>query len=106
MSQDTHYVYCIVRNDLTPSQKAVQAGHAVYESSRQFPSEEHPHFVFTVLKNENKLKAWIEKLQAARVSFTIWREPDMDNEITAIATEPIRTDSYKRGIFKKLQLLS
>jgi len=42
-------------------------------------------------------------LSAEGLRLIVWREPDKNNEITAIATEPIF--GAKRKLFKKLQLL-
>ena len=45
------------------------------------------------------MNKWMNKLNDAGVKYTIWREPDINNEVTAIAS----TDQSE--LFKKLNLL-
>ena len=45
------------------------------------------------------MEKWMYKLDSLRVDYTTWREPDINNEVTAIAS----TGSSK--IFKSLNLL-
>lgn len=100
------YVFTITRKDLDMSYAAVQAGHALYESASEFYNNKinkHPHFVLCQVKNENKLLYWISKLESENIQFVIWKEPDLNNQITAISTEILTNDKIK--IFKKLKLL-
>ena len=106
MQQDNvSYVYVITRSDLSLPTQAVQSGHALYEASQQHynKDDEHPHFVFTSVKNEGELYRWIGKLERLGVRFYAWSEPDMDNELTAIATEPVYGSG--RRFFKNLKLV-
>ena len=97
------YTYILIRNDLSSAQKAVQSCHAAIEASRSFLSsnDEHPHLVILVVKNENKLKKIAEGLT---IKYKPFVEPDMDNQWTAIATEPI--SGHDREQFKRFQLLT
>lgn len=94
-----------MRNDLGPEQKAVQAAHACIEMARwMLPVDEaHPHLVMCVVRNEAKLREVMSRLDSQQIRFKEFREPDRDNETTALATEPLRGD--RRTFFKKYQLL-
>lgn len=103
---DHSYVYVISRNDLTPAQKAVQGTHAAIEVARNFmkPQDEHPSLVLCVVKNENKLKKVIEELYNKNIRLQAFREPDLGNALTAIATEPLKGDA--RAPLARFQLLN
>lgn len=93
-------LYVIVRKDLTPSQRAVQAGHAVAEyllhSPRQWKNET---LIYLGVKGLAQLRNIKRKLGFHGVKFTEWKEPDLNNEVTAIASDG------KSPIFEKLNLL-
>lgn len=103
-----NYVYVITRRDLSLPQQAVQAAHAVIESSRHFGhftrEQEHPHLVLCAVENERHLSQAASKLRGAGLSITEWREPDQGNALTAIASPPVSGDARK--LFKRYQLLN
>jgi len=85
---------------MTPSQQAVQGGHAVAEFLlRCSQSWDNETLIYLGVKGELQLKKWIHKLSQMNTKFASWREPDMDNQITAIAT------CADGNIFKNLNLL-
>ncbi len=45
----------------------------------------------------------MQRLQNEGVQCFEWREPDLDDQLTAVATEPIYGDT--RRLFKRFQLL-
>tara|TARA_R110002020_G_scaffold441478_4_gene652285 strand:+ start:2011 stop:2316 length:306 start_codon:yes stop_codon:yes gene_type:complete len=96
------YMYVLVRNDLSGPQKAVQSAHAAIEASRAFikPGEEHPSVIIVTVKSEQKLKNIADKLG---VKYRAFFEPDIGNQMTAIATEPIHGE--QRKFFRKFQLM-
>ena len=100
--KEHQYIYVIVRNDLSNAQKAVQSSHAVIESSRKFLpiNAEHPSVIILIVKNQKKLIKISEHMDLEHVVF---REPDIGNEMTAIASRPVMGD--EREYFKKYQLL-
>jgi hypothetical protein len=69
----------------------VQAAHASIDASRLFLSAEqsHPHLVVCAVSGERDLLAAADRLERAGIRFTIFREPDRNDEATAIATEPL-----------------
>ena len=95
-------LYVLVRKNMTPSQRAVQGGHAVAEfllNSKNAQEWRNSTLVYLGVKGEHQLKNWIRKIEYANSECIIWREPDMDNQITSIAI-------YSDGeIFKNLNLL-
>lgn len=99
------FMYGIVRNNISNAQRAVQLGHAVIEAGRTFlkQNDKHPSLIYCVVKSEAKLLKLSKELYDNGIKFKTFREPDMNNEITAIATEPL---SYKnKNILKRYQLL-
>lgn len=103
---DHGYMYVITRNDLSPAQKAIQSCHASIESAREFikPNQEHPSLVLCLVKNEAKLKNVIAELYNKNIKIKTFREPDRNNEITAIATEPLY--GAERKALVRFQLLT
>ena len=104
------YLYVLVREDLTPvSQVAVQSAHAVIEAIRAFApgqNQEHPHLVLLSVKNEEELLKAHDRLQYFGIQVAKFQEPDRNNEITAIASEPLPADSKLRRKFSCYQLLN
>lgn len=102
---DHSYMYAITRDDLSPAQRAVQAGHAAIEASRAFISkdDEHPSLILCTLKGEDQLRRAANDLESKGIQLKRWYEPDRNNELTAIASRPIVGDDRK--LFKKFQLL-
>lgn len=98
-------MYIITRRNLGNAQKAVQSVHAAIEATRLFIKEgqEHPSVIIVEVKSEEKLKKVMEELDG-RVNYKIFREPDRNNEITALATEPVYGDVRK--LFSRFQLIS
>ena len=87
-------MYIVTRQDLTPGYQAVQGAHAL----RLF-HEEHPeidkewyqvsnYLGFLSVSDEQSLQNLILRLQANDIKVSIFREPDIKNQITAIAIQP------------------
>ncbi len=94
-------VYVFVRLDLTHPQQVVQACHACLGLTR--PVDEVPSVIVIGIKSEEKLKGVIEYLKSINLDFSEFREPDLDNQLTAVATEPVR--EADKGLFRRYQLL-
>lgn len=95
-------LFVLIRTDLNLSYGAVQAGHAVAEWMLQYGqgSEwQNGTLIYLGVKNEEMLKIWKDKIDMKGLQCAEFREPDIGNQITAIAC---LTDN---GIFKKLKLL-
>lgn len=98
------YTYVIVPKDLTPVQQSIQGTHA---ASELFNNNNYHHgsIIYVVVKSEDKLKDVIEQLLESGIHLSIFREPDLGNRITAIATEALSDDDPKRSYLKKFMLL-
>jgi len=99
-------MYVLVRKDLPPNQQAVQACHAAIEAARTIlPAHaEHPHLALLGVKSERQLKNVCEQLQQHDIAYQSFREPDIGNALTAIATAPLSGDARK--LFKKFNCLN
>lgn len=101
---DHEYVYVIVRNDLSPAQRAVQSCHAIIEATRNFNmTGEHPSVIICEVKSEHKLREIAKELTGNHIKYCSFHEPDIGDQLTAIASEPLRLE--KRDAFKRFQLL-
>lgn len=83
------HCYVFVRGDLPEAQRAIQAGHAAIESQRRFKSDCHPSLVYLRIKNEKKLTAVIKELLSHDINCVLFRDDIFDDQITAVATEPL-----------------
>ena len=92
--QKTDKLYVVTRKDLFPGAQIAQAIHAITEFGFEHPdvySNWHSasnYICVLSAKNENELLSLIDRLIKKGIKFSIFREPDLDNEITAIAIEP------------------
>lgn len=93
-------LYVIVRKDLTPSQRAVQAGHALAEYLLNgSPRWNNSTLIYLGVKDLRRLEQLKMKLNRSGVKYCEFKEPDINNETTAIASDA------KTPIFDKLNLL-
>lgn len=87
-------LYVIVRGDIPPGRQVAQACHGM----RQF-YEEHPvidrewfaksnYIVVLNARDEIHIFEMMEEVVRKDVNFSIFREPDMNDEITVIVLEP------------------
>lgn len=84
-------LYVVIRKDLTDSQKAVQAGHALADFLRKNPNTKWDNgtLVYLVVRNENALKLQLQFLGISDFhnnnEYGYFYEPDLNNELTAFA---------------------
>ena len=98
------YTYIITRRDLPISVLTVQSIHASIEATKRFPQPSETVFVVLCsVKNEIKLRNSLDFIRSRGIKCASFEEPDLDNQLTAIATEPVYQD--KRHIFRKFQIL-
>ena len=90
----------VSRRDLSIAQQAVQSGHAAIDFQYQHPTEagkwqkESNYLVFLTVADESELIKLISKAILSGIKHTVFREPDIDNQITAVAFEP--TEASKK----------
>ena len=84
----------------------MQACHACIEVARNLlsPSDEHPHLVLCGVRSEDSLSVIALRLNRLGIAFRSFHEPDLNDQLTAIATEPIPGD--QRRHFRRYQCLS
>ena len=77
--------------------------HALIESTKAFNTSTHPHLVFCNVRDIGRLNNAAKKIHKHGIKFKPFYEPDIGNEFTALATEPLRGD--KRKHLKDFQLM-
>jgi len=75
----------------------VQGGHAVAQYLLENPDSEWKNNYLIYLKD--KLERLVVKLQILGIRYTEFREPDLDNKLTAIAV------LGNKKVFQKLKLM-
>ena len=91
-------LYVLINKDLSPVYGCVQGGHAVAQWLLDHPGQTWNNSYLIYLKcNLFSMRRRLIKLQR---DFSEFREPDLNNEITAIAIE----DNGK--LFRNLKLVS
>lgn len=82
-------LFVLIRKDLSQSQQAVQAGHVVaeYLLHSQTPSWKNEILVYLGVKNLNQLEKYKYLFSREGINYIEFREPDLNNEPTAIATD-------------------
>jgi hypothetical protein len=116
-------LYILTRNDLgnvykkddnetlfDPSYQAVQGAHAVAQFMMDYPDNEwkNGYLIFLAVEDEGELYEWLGELNYQngmkssdkKMPISIFKEPDLDNQLTAIAV-------YTNGrMFKKLPIMA
>ena len=83
----------VSRRDISFGYQAVQSGHALVQFQHEHPikSKDWYHnsnyLAFLTVKDEEELEKLIRKAEAKEIKHSIFREPDIGNEITAVAFE-------------------
>ena len=84
----------ITRRDISPGYQAVQSAHAAIEFQHEHPeiatkwNTESKYLVFLSVPDEQSLIKLLKKAQMRGLTYSIFKEPDIDNQVTAIALEP------------------
>jgi hypothetical protein len=100
MPNEDGHLYVVVREDLSSAQQAVQSAHACIEVARNTQIDKHPNLVMLTIKDEHKLQKFSDDLGIPVQEF---REPDIGNQLTAIAAGPLFGEDRRK--FRKLRLL-
>ncbi len=87
-------LFLVTRRDLSPGQQAVQAAHAMREFQHKHPDLERTWYeasntlALLVVDDEPALERLLERARWKGLAVSGFREPDRQNELTAIAIEP------------------
>lgn len=86
---------CIVRSDIDSAQQAVQIAHAAIQFQHQHSQyainwhDLDNRLVFLSVKNETELLNLKKRATELNIPFSIFLEPDMGSQYTALALAPI-----------------
>lgn len=87
-------MYVITRSDLDPGYQAVQSMHALRQFTAEHPEvdrqwfEQSNYLGLLSVANEIELQDLISMAVQQDIKFSIFREPDIEDQITAIALAP------------------
>lgn len=87
-------MYVITRQDISAGYQGVQAIHAAMQFAFEHPDinrewfEKSNYVGFLSAANEYELNFLIEKAKENEIAFSVFREPDIGDQITAIALSP------------------
>ena len=91
MNTQRKRLFVLVRDDLkSMAYKAVQAGHAVAQFMIDHPDSDwqNSYLIYVTVPDLKMLELWQETLETRCLPLSIFREPDIGDEITAIACYP------------------
>lgn len=91
-------LYVVIRNDIPLAYQGVQGGHAVAQWLIENPNQtwNNDYLIYLQVEDLNK---FMFKLDLKEIKYSKFIEPDMDNQITAIACQS------KDKMFEKLKLM-
>jgi peptidyl-tRNA hydrolase len=87
-------LYVIGREDLGSGYMSVQAMHAAIQFQHDYPEhattwyKQSNYLGFLSVSNEDELGKLISKATNLGIKFSVFREPDINDQVTAIALEP------------------
>lgn len=105
---ETPKLVTVTRTDIPEGYQAVQSTHAAIDFVFEHPTRAGPWhtdsntLVMLTTKDEKGLKHLMRKCDYLSLCYTVFREPDIGNQITAICIEP-HPEVYK--MVSKLPLL-
>jgi peptidyl-tRNA hydrolase len=92
--QDLDRLYIVVRADLPPGLMAAQAVHAAFHFSQSYPDmvtrwlNASNYLVIVSVSDEEALHDVISKARGRGIVAFGVREPDLDEQLTAVALQP------------------
>lgn len=91
-----HYLYFVTRNDLSEGRRAAQLLHAMDCWTTRYGPQNGTVIVYGVASEADLLE-----VLPTEGKTVLWREPDLDNEATAFATDIGRMDLPLLGRAKR-----
>ena len=100
----------IVKDDLTQGYKVVQSAHALADFAVKHQDEFKQwqmgsNYLCCLEATETKINHTIDKLESLGIKYHIFCEPDIENQMTAVAVQAISRKQHKQ-LFKKFKLTS
>lgn len=90
----TDKLYLVTRSDLSPGQQAIQAAHAMRQFIAVHPNLDRAWFEFSntlvllSVPDEKALLRLLRKAEDRDLKTAVFREPDLNYSVTAVALEP------------------
>jgi len=103
VQKPTKHVYVVVREDMAPPYRAVQACHAGISAARAGLIKDEPNLVVLTTCDERSLVDLANQLKSLGVRHRRFIEADLGDELTAICTEPL--ENGRRRVFRDFKLL-
>ena len=114
--ENRNTLYVLIDKTLDPVYGAVQGGHAVAEwllyeyelRFNKFTSEDYPHWRWNndyLVYLKVDINAWYNLLKEEHCIYQEFREPDLENKITAIAIHESDLSEFTKHMIKKEELL-
>ena len=102
------FITIITRKDLTPGYKVVQSSHALADFAVKHYDEFkawqfYSNYLCCLEESKFNIEIIRSKLDELKIKYSVFLEPDIGNELTAIAIESIPSELHKK-LFKKLKL--
>ena len=98
-------MYVVVRADICGGYQVAQSCHAAIQYVMDHPEqsriwhETSDYIVVLNIENEEKLKELMQKAIEKKINFSSYKEPDLENQYTAVAFEPSKkSKSLCRGL--------
>lgn len=106
--QSNEFMTIICRDDMAPGYKVVQTAHALADFAVKHEDEFKQwqmgsNYLCCLETTETKLSILSDKLDSLEIKYVEFKEPDIGNQITAIAVQAISREQHKT-LFKKLKL--
>lgn len=97
-------MYVLVRLDLSRVYSLVQGGHALSQYALEheplFKAWDNGTLIYLGVPHLRGLRYWKEKLEKEDKNFSVFQEPDLDNQETAIACFDLGNIFKSLGIVK------
>lgn len=102
------FVTTITRNDLEPGYKLVQSVHALADFAIKYQHEfvewqSRSNYLCCLEASQLRMEILLSKLDLLKIKYSVFLEPDIGDQMTAIAIEAIPTELHKK-LFKTLKL--
>lgn len=87
-------LYLVVRGDLPPGSQLAQSCHVMRQWSEEHPELDQEWFrasnylAVLAAQDEKHLYDLVDKAHKNQVNIAVFREPDLGNQVTAVAFEP------------------
>lgn len=87
-------MYIVVRSDLSPGLQAAQAVHAGFFFAQTYPEitrewlSDSQYLVIVAADSSEEILALNAKASSKNIPTSLWSEPDLNGEVTAVALAP------------------